>query len=96
MTCVQNLKTNDLLIIRDLKIILLCFAGFLRYDEISSILCNNVQIYDEYLILFIEKAKTDQHRNGNEVHIVTKGILPIKIQEPILFKKTNDQLILPH
>jgi hypothetical protein len=30
------------------------------------------------------------------IYIVTKGILPIKIQEPIFFLKTNDQLILPH
>jgi hypothetical protein len=30
------------------------------------------------------------------LYIVTKGILPIKIQEPIFFIKTNDQLILPH
>ena len=37
--------------------ILLCFAGFLRYDEISSLLCNNVKNYDEYLILLIEKVK---------------------------------------
>jgi hypothetical protein len=70
--CTKFKDCNDLLVIRDLKMILLCFAGFLRYDEMSSILCNNVQIYDEYLILFIEKAKTDQHRNGNEVHI-SKG-----------------------
>lgn len=45
------------LLIRDLSMILLCFAGFLRYDEISSLLCNNVKIYDEYFTLFIEKAK---------------------------------------
>jgi hypothetical protein len=32
-------------------------------------LCNNVKIYDEYLILLIEKAKTDQNRNENEVLI---------------------------
>ena len=35
-------------------------------------MCNNVKIYDEYLILFIEKAKTDQYRNGNEV-LISKG-----------------------
>jgi len=35
-------------------------------------LFNNVKIHDEYLILFIEKAKTDQYRNGNEV-LISKG-----------------------
>jgi integrase len=70
--CTQFKDCKDLLIIRYLTMILLCFAGFLRYDEISSLLCNNVNIYDEYLILFIEKAKTDQHKNGNEV-LISKG-----------------------
>ena len=37
------------------KMISLCLAGFLRYDEISSLLCNNVKLYDECIILFIEK-----------------------------------------
>ena len=61
---------NDLLIIRDITMILLCFAGFLRYDEISSLLCKNVVVHDNYLSIFIEKAKTDQYRDGNEVLII--------------------------
>jgi hypothetical protein len=64
---IKNCK--GLVIIRDLAMILLSFADFLRCDEISSLMCNNVKIYDEYLILFIEKAKTDQYRNDNEVLI---------------------------
>ena len=70
--CKKFVDCNDLLIVRDLAMILLSFAGFLRYDEVSSLLCKNVQIFDNYLILFIEKAKTDQYRNGNEV-VISKG-----------------------
>jgi len=33
--CTQFKDCNDLLIIKDLTMILLCFAGVLRYDEIS-------------------------------------------------------------
>jgi hypothetical protein len=47
--------------------ILLSFAGFLRFDEVSSLLCSDVKIECEYLFLFIRKSKTDQYRNGNEV-----------------------------
>jgi integrase len=59
--CTKFKDCKDLVIIRDLAMILLSFADFLRCDEISSLMCNNVKIYDEYLILFIEKAKTDQY-----------------------------------
>lgn len=44
----------------------------MRYDEISSLTCKNVKVFDQYLLLYIEKAKTDQHRNGNEV-LIAKG-----------------------
>ena len=40
--CTQFKDCKDLLIIRYLTMILLCFAGFLRYDEISSLLCKNL------------------------------------------------------
>jgi hypothetical protein len=52
--------------------ILLSFAGFLRFDEVSSFLCSDVKIECEYLFLFIRKSKTDQYRNGNEV-LIAKG-----------------------
>lgn len=70
--CEHFQDCNDLLIIRDLTMILLSFAGFLRYDEISSLVCKNVKVFDQYLLLYIEKAKTDQYRNGNEV-LIAKG-----------------------
>ncbi|KAK3102573.1 hypothetical protein FSP39_012299 [Pinctada imbricata] len=60
---------NDLLVIRDLCMILLSFSGFLRYDEVSSLACNDVTIFDDYVSLIIRKSKTDQYRNGNEVLI---------------------------
>ena len=65
----MNVGNNDLLVVRDLTMILLSFAGFLRFDEVSSLLCSDVKIESEYLVLFIRKSKTDQYRNGNEVLI---------------------------
>jgi hypothetical protein len=66
----MHLGNNDLLVVRDLTMILLSFAGFLRFDEVSSLLCSDVKIECEYLFLFIRKSKTDQYRNGN----VCKGL----------------------
>ena len=41
--CNKYKDCKDLLIIRDLTMILFCYAGFLRYDEVSSLLCNILQ-----------------------------------------------------
>lgn len=64
--------SEDLLVIRDLTMILLSYAGFLRYDEISSLLCRDVKVFDDYLVIYINKSKTDQYRHGNEV-VIAKG-----------------------
>jgi hypothetical protein len=55
----MHLGNNDLLAVRDLTMILLSFARFLRFDEVSSLLCSDVKIECEYLFLFIRKSKTD-------------------------------------
>ena len=70
--CNMHLGNNDLLVVRDLTMILLSFTGLLRFDEVSSLLCSDVKIECEYLFLFIRKSKTDQYRNGNEV-LIAKG-----------------------
>ena len=63
---------NDLIVIRDLTMILLSFAGFLRFDEISSLMFKDVKVEENYLIVKIEKSKTDQYRQGNEI-LISKG-----------------------
>ncbi|XP_071172397.1 integrase/recombinase xerD homolog, partial [Mytilus edulis] len=63
---------SDLLVLRDLTMMLLCFAGFLRYDELSSLRFLDIDIQDSFLILHITKSKTDQYRQSNEV-IIAKG-----------------------
>jgi hypothetical protein len=35
--CNMNVGNNDLLVVRDLTMSLLSFAGFLRFDEVSSL-----------------------------------------------------------
>ena len=60
------------MIIRDLAIIVLSFAGFLRFDELSSLKCNDVTVHDHVLKLKIVHSKTDQYRQGNDV-LISKG-----------------------
>ena len=70
--CDKFKDSDDLLVIRDLCMILLSFSGFLRYDEVSSLLCRDIQVFDEYIVIKIQKSKTDQYRNGDEIYI-SKG-----------------------
>ena len=70
--CEMFKDSSDLLIIRDLTMMLLSFAGFLRYDEISSLRFCDVEKQDSFLILHINKSKTDQYRQSNEI-LISKG-----------------------
>lgn len=70
--CDKYSQSSDVLIIRDLCMIVLGFSAFLRYDEISSIHCNDIRIENSYFSLYIRKSKTDQYRFGNEI-VISKG-----------------------
>ena len=60
--------SKDLSVLRDLAMIILSFTGFLRYDELSNIRCHNVSfIENSHVKIRIEKSKTDQYRDGNDV-----------------------------
>jgi hypothetical protein len=62
-TVYMNVGNNDLLVVRDLTMILLSFAGFLRFDEVSSLLCSDVKIECEYLFLFIVQQMCNKKGN---------------------------------
>ena len=58
---------NDLLVLRDLAMIVVAFAGFLRYDELSNIRRNDLTFHSDHVKINIVKSKTDQYRDGNEI-----------------------------
>lgn len=70
--CKINEFENDLLIVRDLTMILIGYAGFLRFDELSSITCRDVKIFDDHISIFLPRSKTDQYRQGNEI-LISRG-----------------------
>ena len=63
--CARYSASSELLEVRDLCMILL--GGFLRFDELSSLRCNDISIFESYFILKIRKSKTDQYRFGDEI-----------------------------
>ena len=70
--CKKYVDCTDLLVLRDLAMILLSFSGFLRFDELINLRCNDVKFFSDYFSLYIRKRKTDQYRLGNEV-VISKG-----------------------
>ena len=64
--------STDLTAIRDLTMILLAYSAFLRFNELSSLRCKDVEVKDAYLRINISKSKTDQYGQGDEV-LVAKG-----------------------
>ena len=70
--CDKFQESTDLLIVRNLTMIVFSFAGFLRFDELASLSFNDVHLCQDYLVLSIRKSKTDQYRQGNEV-LISRG-----------------------
>lgn len=71
--CDNFVGSTDVIVLRDLTMLLLCFSGFLRFDEVSDLRCSDVKIEDSFLRLNIRKSKTDVYRKGKEV-LVSRGI----------------------
>ena len=59
--------SNDPIVVRDLAMIITCFCGFFRYDDMSNIHCNDVVFEDNFVKFYLRKSKTDQYRQGDEV-----------------------------
>lgn len=72
--CSLYVGCTDVVDIRDLCMITLAYAGFLRFDEVSNLHCthNDVKFNSDHLVLNIRKSKTDVYRHGNEV-LISKG-----------------------
>ena len=62
----------DLADIRDLAMIVIGYTGFLRFNEISELRCNDVVFHSDHLVLKIRKSKTDVYREGRDV-LIAKG-----------------------
>ncbi len=56
----------------DLRFVIICllgFAGFFRIDELIALKLKQLQFRPQFLLVILEKSKTDQHRHGHEVYI---------------------------
>ena len=67
--CEKYHSSNDLTDQRDLAMMVLAFAGFLRFDELVNLRTRDIAFKGDYIELKLEKSKTDQYREGNIVSI---------------------------
>ena len=62
----KNLSLKSL---RMKVIMILSFAGFLRFSECQHIRRSDIKFFNDYAMIFIEKSKTDVYREGHWVLI---------------------------
>lgn len=67
--CNMFSQSNDVLVVRDLAMILICFSGFLRFNELSNLHCSDVRFSDKFFTIIVRKSKTDQYRFGSDIVI---------------------------
>lgn len=75
--CSKYESTTDVLILRDLCMILLGlgFSAFLRFDELRNLHCNDITFHDDYVSLHIRKSKTDQYRHGSNAVVAISNTI---------------------
>lgn len=79
-------ESEDLVVVRDLAIMSICYAGFLRFNEASNLKFGDLEFKEDHVKVLITKSKTDQFREGNEV-LISKGetvACPVKILKKYL------------
>lgn len=79
-------SSNNLNHIRICCLMLISYAGFLRYDELAHIKASNIRFFQSHIELLLEKSKTDVYRQGNTVIIARTGgaTCPVAILEHYL------------
>ena len=70
--CSSYSNCDDVIQLRDLCMITLAYAGFLRFNELSNLRGNDVTFNSDHVVLNIRKSKTDVYSRGNEV-LIAKG-----------------------
>ena len=69
----KKLRHSTLHDLRTLTVAILSYAGFLRFDEVSTLRRSCISFHASHVKLFIVESKTDQHRIGDHVFIARTG-----------------------
>ena len=86
--CCMYTDTTDVLVLRDLAMGMLSYAGFLRYNEVRDLRCCDVRFNSDHCVISVKKSKTDIYRGGREVLIAKDDTCacPEKLVEKYMFR----------
>ena len=59
--------------LRNICLYVLCYAGFFRSEEVIDIRRCHITFHDDYMKIEVEKSKTDQLRQGDDVIIIAQS-----------------------
>ena len=71
---------------------MLAYAGFFRSEEVLNIRMNHIHFHEECMIIKVEKSKTDQLRQGDQVVNAQSGgsVCPVFLLKTYLRKLDID------
>ena len=85
---------SNILQLRNVCLYALSYAGFFRSAEVLNIRMNHIYFQEGYMVIKVEKSKTDQLRLGDEVVIAQSGgrVCPVSLLKTYLSKFDIDPL----
>ena len=70
--CDMYSDSTDIIVLRDLCMILLCYTALLRYSDVSELRCCDIHFMSDHIVVHVRKSKTDVYRAGRDI-FVAKG-----------------------
>ena len=67
MICVHWKQNLDIVVLRNLCVMIFAWIGFLRYDDVSQLKWNNVTFVNNVITLKLSDAKNNKKKRGQTV-----------------------------
>ncbi|CAH3193189.1 unnamed protein product, partial [Porites evermanni] len=85
---VEGADLSNVLQLRNVCLYMLSFAGFFRSEEVLNINMSNIRFFEGFMIIKVDKSKTDQFRQGDEVVIAQSegNVCPVFLLKEYLKK----------
>ena len=89
---VEGADRSNNLHLRNVCLYVLAYAGFFRSEEVLNITMNHIHVHEGCMIIKVEKSKTDQLRQGDQVVIAQSGgsVCPVSLLKIYLRKLDID------
>jgi hypothetical protein len=77
--------------------IMVCFAGFLRYNDSTKLFCDEIKFFPTHMELFLETRKCRQAREGNVVFVArgSSFACPVALTELLIAANQSAGLHVP-